>query len=528
MSNPVHRSISLLLALHLGLTAAAIAQAPTPAKPEFAAETPIYRVLPSVGFPYGRDGVHGAKLSNVEFAQRRQAFWDELKRHGPGTIAIAKSAPVVPRNGDEDYEYRQDSDFYWLTGLHEPDSIAIFEVDAVPEGAASQPNGSVSSAGDEGAASKPAGVPRYTLVVRPRDPNAETWTGRRVGPEGAIRDFGADAAVPARRGKAQREMIESLVQRAKTLIVINNNDKDFGKVIDSAIEKAKEKSDGPRRVDGRTWIHSRRLIKTKEEIEMMRKACEVSIEGHLAAMRATRPGMNEGEIEAAAEFVFRALGGPRLGYGTIAGAGNNGCVLHYQTNDHRLGANDLMLMDASTEVGMYTADITRTWPVNGKFTPEQRAIYEIVLAAQDAGIAAAQVGRGFHEVHQAAARVVSDGLVKLGILQGKPDEVFESGRSHSFFPHGTSHWLGMDVHDVGGYGPSASVLAPGMVLTVEPGIYIPKGMKGVDEKWWGIAVRIEDDILVTENGPVNLTGRLPRDPETVEAIVREGQAALKK
>jgi Xaa-Pro aminopeptidase len=291
--------------------------------------------------------------------------------------------------------------------------------------------------------------------------------------------------------------------------------------VDKALtELRQQKGEAPRVVDGRKWIGERRLVKSPAEIEAMRRACEVTIEAHLAAIRAARPGMNEGEVEAAAEFAFRALGGPRLGYPSICGGGNNGCVLHYNSNDEVLGPNALMLMDAATEVGFYTADVTRTWPVNGKFTPEQRALYDIVLKAQNAGIDKCRDGVPVGEVHDAAVAEVVKGLIDVKILQGDAAELVQKGAHRKFFMHGTSHWLGLDVHDAGDYQAKKRPLRPGMVLTVEPGIYIAEGTEGVDKRWWGIGIRIEDDILVTAGAPENLTARLPRDPDLLESLVR--------
>ncbi|MBI3819812.1 MAG: aminopeptidase P N-terminal domain-containing protein [Planctomycetes bacterium] len=461
---------------------------------------PIYRIAPSAGFPYKLSEIHNSALPQSEFKQRRSAFAEYLRGLGAGTVAIAKSAPVAPRNGDVEHEYRQDSDFYWLTGFHEPESIAIIDADAAANGGAA-----------------------YTLIVQPRDPLRETWTGKRVGPDRAKSDYFADAAFA--KGGETEKFIEEKIVKASTVVIVNNFDKEFTKTIDdtvSAIKKIGGK--GPAVVDGRKWIAERRLIKSPGEIEMLKKCCEVTIEGHLAAMRAARPGMNEGEVEAAAEFAFRAIGGPRLGYPSIAGGGNNGCVLHYTTNNEWLGQNALMLLDAATEVGFYTADVTRTWPVNGKFTNEQLAIYNIVLDAQNAGIAKCVAGAPVHEVHDAAVLKVTEGLVKLGILKGDVPTLIQQNAHRKYFMHGTSHWLGLDVHDAGDYQTKNRKLEPGMFLTVEPGIYIPEGTDGIDKKWWGIGVRIEDDILVTDRAPLNLSGRLPRDPMALEKLVRDAHA----
>ncbi|MGH7152017.1 MAG: aminopeptidase P N-terminal domain-containing protein [Planctomycetota bacterium] len=464
---------------------------------------PVYRFVPSKGWPYGPEGVHGAALPAAEFAERRAAFLEEISKHGPGTVAIVRSAPMAVRNGDVEHEYRQDSDFIWLTGFPEPEATAIFE----PEFPGSEGSG--------GTAEKP---PVYTLIVRAKDRRREMWEGERIGPDRAVSEFGADRGETARKTE---ELVREAISRAKTLVLVNFLDDEFGEMVDRMVKERRDaKGDAPEVVDGRPWIWTRRMVKSPAEVEMLRKAVEVTIEGHLAAMGASRPGMNEGEVEAAAEFAFRALGAPRLGYPSICGAGARSCVLHYDSNREFTGPNDLLLMDAGAEVGFYTADVTRTWPLSGTFTPEQRAIYEVVLRAQEAAFEKVRPGGSFLQVQEASALAITRGLVHLGLLQGDPEELARDRAYGSFFPHGTSHWLGLDVHDASGTRGRRRGLEPGMVFTVEPGIYIPEGMEGVDPKWWGIGVRIEDDVLVTKAGYENLSARLPRDPDEIEALVR--------
>lgn len=478
--------------------------------PDFPADAPVYRIKPTRGFPYALTDIHNYALPQDEFKRRRAAFLEELRKLGPGTVAIFKSAPVQPRNGDVDHEYRQDSDFYYMTGWPESDALAVFDVDAME--AADDP-GKVKN---ENTAER--GV--YSLVVLPRDPAQETWTGKRIGPDRAKSEFGADAAfVTSKRD----EIVKNAVSRAKTLVIVNRFDRDFDALIEKTLADVRaRKGESPKIVNMKKWIGEQRLMKSPAEIDAMKRAVEVTIEGQLAAMRASRPGMNEGEIEAAAEFAFRAIGGPRLGYPSIAGAGNNGCVLHYNTNNEITGPDSLMLLDAATEVGYYTADITRTWPVNGKFTKEQRIIYDIVLKAQNAGIDQCRVGVAFGEVHRAAVREVTKGLLEHGLLKGELEELIKTSAHRKYFMHGTSHWLGLDVHDTGDTQGNKRKFEPGMILTVEPGIYIAEGSPDADKKWWGIGVRIEDDILITGDGPVNLSARLPRDPDLIEKIVQGG------
>ncbi len=430
---------------------------------------------------------------------------------GTGTLAVIKSMPVQPRNGDADHEYRQDSDFYYLTGVEEENSVALID-------------------GDTG---------RYTLLVQPRDPKRETWTGPRLGLEGA-KAAGADEAFVFDEGETgpgaspADKALASALQGAKRILFIDNFDSAFrARVLDAAYPDGARNWGGGDKilVDGRALTAEMRSIKQPEEIGMIRKAVEVSIEGHLAAMKGSPRFVNEGQVAGAFEGTMRSLGGRFLAYDTIAGAGNDGCTLHYPFNDQPIPQGGLILMDAGAELGYYASDITRTWPANGTFSAEQRALYDLVLKAQDAGIAEMKPGAPHIASMYAASRVISDGLVDLGILKGAKDEVYKKMEWKRFLPHGVSHWVGLDVHDAGSYGKGDAIyprggsrkLEPGMVLTMEPGIYIPKGAEGVDPKWQGIGIRIEDDILITAGGPENLSARLPRKADDVEHAVRQGR-----
>ncbi len=446
-------------------------------------------------------GVHGVRLPGTFFAGNRARLQLHLRAMGPGTVAVLKSMPEQPRNGDGEQAYRQDSDFYYLTGIEEPGAVALLDADA----------------------DKP-----YTLLVRPRDLKREAWNGPRLGVEGALK-AGADHAFDF--PKADETLSEAL-KKAQRVVLVCNLDGEFRtKVLDAVLPLGTDNNHSRFRatlVDGRHLVAEMRAIKQPVEIDMIQRAVDVSIEGHFAAMRASKKSANEGQVAGAFEGAVRGLGARFLGYDTIAGAGNNSCILHYPFNDAALTPGELQLMDAGAEVGYYCADITRTWPANGKFSKEQRAIYDLVYRAQEAGIAACTVGNPHIAAHYATSRVVSDGLVDLGILKGGKDEAYQRGDWKRFFIHGTGHWLGMDVHDAGDYGARDPIyraggrrpLESGMVLTVEPGIYIPKGAEGVDPKWQGLGVRIEDDILVTKDGPRNLSGRLPRKAEDVEKALR--------
>ncbi|MBS1766434.1 MAG: aminopeptidase P family protein [Acidobacteria bacterium] len=469
------------------------------AAPSLVAQTPV---------PPG--GWHHVRLPASFFAGNRARLLQAMKAMGPGTIAVLKSMPVQPANGDGERAYRQDSDFYYFTGVEEENSVAMLD-------------------GDTG---------KFTLLVQPRDPKRETWTGPRLGVEGA-KALGAEEAFTFEEGEegpgasAADKALRAALMKAKRVVFIDNLDDAFrDRVLDAVYPKGTRNWGGGDKilVDGRAMSAEMRSIKQPVEIEMIKKAVAVSLEGHLAAMKGSPHFTNEGQVAGAFEGTVRSLGARFLAYETIAGAGNDGCTLHYPFNDQPIAPGSLILMDAGAELGFYTSDVTRTWPANGTFSPEQRKLYDLVLKAQDAGIAEMKAGNPHIASMYAASRVISDGLVDLGILKGDKDAVYKKMEWKRFLPHGVSHWLGLDVHDAGSYGQGDAIyprggsrkLEPGMVLTMEPGIYIPKGSEGVDPKWQGIGIRIEDDILVTQDGPVNLSGSLPRKAEDVERAVREG------
>ena len=452
--------------------------------------------------PAAPSAFHGLRLPTTFFAGNRASLLAKAKAMGPGTLVVVKSMPTQPSSGDGEHLYRQDSDFYYLTGVEEEHSVALLDA-------------------DKGT---------YTLLVQARDSKRETYTGPRLGVAGA-KAKGADEAVeyPA----AEKTLNEAL-KLAKRIVLVNNFDDDFRmKVLDAAYPRGATHSKGAYEkslVDGRPIVAEMRVLKQPCEVEMIQHAVDASIEGHLAAMRGSTAFTNEGQVAAALEGTVRSLGARFLSYETIAGAGSNGCVLHYPYNDQAIVSGSLILMDASGEIGYYTSDITRTWPANGRFIPEQRALYDLVLKAQEAGIEELRPGNSHIASFMKAARIISDGLVDLGLIKGDKEEAFKRSDWNKFLPHGVSHYLGLDVHDAGSYGAphpfhkhgGIRPLEVGMVLTMEPGIYIPKGMEGVDAKWQGIGIRIEDVILVTSEGPRNLSARLPRKPEELEKVVREG------
>jgi Xaa-Pro aminopeptidase len=455
--------------------------------------------------PMSAPAYHGARLPNVFFAGNRARLLAQAKAMGPGTLVVVKSMPTQPSSGDGEHLYRQDSDFYYLTGVEEEHAVALLDADK--------------------------GL--YTLLVQARDPKREAYTGLRLGVAGA-KAKGADEAAEF---PAAEQVLNEALKQAKRIVFIDNFDDPFRmKVLEAAYPRGAANwkgAYGKSLVDGRPMVAEMRVLKQPCEVEMIQHAVDVSIEGHLAAMRGSLGFVNEGQVAAALEGTVRSLGARFLSYETIAGSGSNGCVLHYPFNDQPIAPGSLILMDASGEIGYYTSDITRTWPANGRFSAEQRALYEIVFKAQEAGIQELHPGRLHIASFMKAARVISDGLVDLGLIPGDQEAAFKRGDWNRFLPHGVSHYLGLDVHDTGSYGAPHPFhrhggdrpLEAGMVLTMEPGIYIPKGMEGVAAKWQGIGIRIEDVILVTPEGPRNLSARLPRRAEEVERVVREGGKA---
>jgi len=447
-----------------------------------------------------KQSFHAARLPANFFAGNRARLLDELKKMGPGTIAVIKSMPEQNRNGDSTHMYRQDSDFYYLTGVEEAEAVAVLDADSNQA---------------------------YTLYVRKRDPRREAYDGARLGVEGALK-LGANKAESFPAAEAN---LKNLVNKAQRVVLVSNFDEDFRKkMLDWVYPFGSDNNHSSHKrilVDGRHIVAEMRLIKQAAEIDMLQRAVDVTIAGHLAAMKASLTATNEGEVAGSFQGTARSMGARFTGYDTIAGAGRNSCVLHYLTNDHDIEKGSLMLLDAGAEVGYYTADVTRTWPVSGQFSKEQKAIYELVLKAQNAAIDLVKPGRVHHEGFDAAMRILSDGLVDLGLLQGDKDTVYKSGAYSRFTMHGISHWIGLDVHDTGDYQMETGkrggrrVLVPGMALTVEPGIYIPKDANDVDAKWRGIGVRIEDVILVTQEGNRNMSEKLPRAVKDVEAVLKK-------
>lgn len=419
----------------------------------------------------------------------------EAAARGP-VAAIFVSGHEAHRNGDVDYEFRQPSTFWYLTGFEEPDAVAVL---------------------------RPGHPQPFVMFVRPHDPQMAVWVGPRAGIEGAQQRHGADAAFSI--DDIEKEL-PGVLDGIRTLYF------SFG--ADEAVEKLVTRISAQRRGAGQRggvaieriadpfpFVAQQRLIKTSDEIDALQSAIDITGAGIEAAMRATKPGMHEYELQSILEAEYRRLGSPRNGFPSIVATGANACTLHYTSNRAVVGRNDLVLLDTGAEVDYYGADVSRTYPANGRFSPEQRAVYDVVHEAQRQAIELVAPGMRFTDVHQKALRLLVDGLRHLGVLDGRADKIIKDGSYQPYFMHATSHWLGLDVHDVGAYREDgqSTTLRPGMVLTVEPGLYISPG-SDAPKALQGIGVRIEDDILVTRTGYRNLSGGIPSDPDTLEDIVR--------
>jgi len=432
-------------------------------------------------------------IDRKEFARRRKQL---MRIVGRDAICIVPAAAERLRNNDSAYPYRQDSDFHYLTGFGEPEAVLAL----IP-------------GREHGEA---------ILFCRERDAEREAWDGPRAGAEGAVQDYGMDDAFPI---ADIDDILPGMIEGRSRVYYHFGRDAEFDvKLIGWVNRVRSEVKRGARAphefVALGHVLHDLRLYKTRDELRVMRKAAKIASEAHVRAMRHARPGMNEHEIEAELLHTFRRNGAVPS-YEPIVGGGVNGCVLHYRANNAPLKDGDLLLIDAGAEFQCYASDITRTFPVNGRFSPEQRALYDIVLAAQRAAIAQVRAGRSFEAYHEAAVRTICAGLVKLGLLKGSVEKNIREQSYRRFYMHKTGHWLGLDVHDVGDYRIDGEFreLEPGMVVTVEPGIYIAPDAKGVAAKWRGIGIRIEDDVVVTRGDPEVITAAAPSDPDEIEALM---------
>jgi Xaa-Pro aminopeptidase len=434
------------------------------------------------------------------FRARRERFLESI---GQG-VAVLPSAPELIKSRDTDVPFRQNSDLFYLTGFHEPGAVAVLTPHD-PEH-------------------------RFTLFLRPRDPEREVWTGARTGVEGARERFGADAAYPI---DELDDRLRALVEPGDALWYSLAGE---GSAMDARMIRVLTGFRGTRHRSGKgPWdlrdpagvLDGMRVIKEEGELELIRQAARLSARGHLAAMRAGRPGVGEWELQALLDGTFRGAA-PDSGtaYPTIVGSGVNGTVLHYVSNDRRIEDGDLVLVDAGADVGLYCGDITRVFPASGRFTGPQRRVYDVVHAALDAGIAAARPGEPVTAIHNASRHVLVEGMVDLGLLAGDPDELIENEAFKRFFMHNTSHYLGLDVHDAGPYrnrDGGAVPLAPGMVLTIEPGLYIAADAEGVPDEFRGIGIRLEDDVIITADGCEVITRDVPVDAAEVERVCLEGR-----
>jgi Xaa-Pro aminopeptidase len=409
-------------------------------------------------------------------------------------VAVFPAAPLALRNHDVEHPYRQDSDLYYLTGLTEPESLLLLTNQHAEH--------------------------RMVLFVRPRKREREIWDGPRLGVEGAVKELGADAAFPIDELGSKLPEYLGNVERLHYRVAQNDHaDAKIFECLNHLRRGARRGVSAPEIiVDPSMHLHEMRLRKSAAELDTLRQAAAITTEAHLRAMQMARPGIREYEIDAELLHVFRKHGSERPAYESIVGSGPNATILHYRAGNRVLRDGELVLVDAGCEYGYYASDVTRTFPVSGRFSAEQRAVYEVVLHAQKASIAAVKTGVTLQDVHDVAVRALTEGLVGLGLLEGHVDSLIEEKKHEPFYMHRTSHWLGMDVHDVGHYhvGGKQRPLEPGFVLTVEPGLYIASDAQDVHERWRGIGVRIEDDVAVTSAGCEVLTAAVPKEIDEVE------------
>lgn len=438
-------------------------------------------------------------MDKREFPRRRKRLMDMM---GSETVAIIPTAPVSVRNRDVEFPYRPDSDFYYLTGYAEPEAVMVL----VPD----RHHG------------------EYVLFCRERDEKMETWNGRRAGLEGACEIFGANDAFPI---EDLDDILPGLLEDKERIFYTMGNDAVFDQRVLGWVNQVRKRArTGVNAPDEfialNHLLHEMRLFKSKAEISIMKKAARISASAHKRAMRATRPGMMEYQVEAELLHEFMSHGARSPAYPSIVGSGENSCILHYTENTGELKDGDMLLIDAGAEYEGYASDISRTFPVNGRFSREQQQIYELVLEANLAAIAEVRPGNHWNDPHDAAVRILTEGLLSLGILKGKLNTLIKEQAYTSYFMHRTGHWLGMDVHDVGDYKLEGEwrKLEAGMVTTIEPGLYF-QPHRGLAKKWWHIGVRIEDDVVVTRDGNEVLSRDVPKTVDEIEALMATNKAA---
>ena len=434
-------------------------------------------------------------ITVAEFTRRRRQL---MRMAGPDAILILPAAAEKVRSNDSHYPYRQDSDFWYLTGFNEPEAVLVL----VPGRAAGE----------------------TLLFCRERNPERETWDGARLGPEGAVETLGMDDAYP---WADMDEILPRLIEGRNRVYYHFGRDTDFDLTLIGWVKRVrsqvKQGAQPPHEFQELGHLlHDLRLFKSAAERRLMKEAARIAAQAHVDAMKAARPGMYEYEIEAELLYRFRRHGAVPS-YTPIVGAGANGCVLHYVSNDAKMEDGDLLLIDAGAEVHGYASDITRTFPVNGRFTPAQRALYDLVLEAHAAAVSVVAPGVPWIAMHEAAVEVLTEGMLRLGLLKGTLKQCLKEQAYLRFYMHKTGHWLGLDVHDVGDYRIDGEyrLLEPDMVFTIEPGIYIPPDAPGVAAKWRGQGIRIEDDVIVTRQGVQIITGDVPRDADEIQELMAQ-------
>ena len=422
-----------------------------------------------------------------------------IEQMDANSIAIIPAAHEAVRSYDTEYRFRQDSDFWYLTGFPEPDAVAVID---------------------------PSSRTPYTLYVRPRDPEMETWFGRRQGTDGAVKNYGADRAFSIERFDADLAKMLDGYEKLYYRFAVDKalDQKILNYFTAQRVRRLKTAYPPHTIVDPTIILGEMRLHKDEQEVGMMQRAADIAAEAHVLAMKKVKPGMNEFQVESLIESYMREKGASGVAYNSIIGGGDNATILHYVENNMPLKDGDLILIDAGAEYRGYASDITRTFPVNGKYSKPQREVYDVVLDVQEQCIEYTKTGNTVKARQEFSIELLTEGMKKLGLLKGNTKDLIKKKEYMKYYMHGVGHYLGLDVHDAGRYFTDQSAknskpFAPGMVLTVEPGLYIPPDDKSAPSKYRGIGVRIEDDVLVTENGNLNLTAKVPKDPDQIEALM---------
>ncbi len=434
-------------------------------------------------------------INKKECKARRKRLMDMI---GSDSIAILPTSSVYIRNRDVEFPFRPDSDFFYLTEYPEPEAVAVL----IPDRAEGE----------------------YILFCRDSDEEMETWHGRRAGLDGALKIYGADDAFPI---EDMDDILPGMIEGHERIFYNMGNDQNFDHRVLGWVNQIRDKARtgviAPDEfISLNHFLHDMRLYKSRHEIKLMRQAAKISSKAHKRAMESCKPGMHEYQLESELVHEFMHNGARAAAYPSIVGSGINGCILHYTENKDEIAEGDLILIDAGAEYQGYASDVTRTFPANGKFSTAQRQAYDLVLAAQLAAIEQVKPGNHWNDPHDAAVRVLTEGMIELGILKGDVDELIKDHVYTKYYMHRTGHWIGMDVHDVGDYKLDNEwrMLEPGMVLTVEPGLYMPAGSKGLSKKWWNIGIRIEDDVLVTKDGYEVLSKDAPKSAEEIEELMK--------